>query len=318
MTDSYSGDHDSSSAHRLLVLGGSGFLGRHVLAAACEGGPREVISAGRKAHDLPGDGGVHSQQVDAADSEALAELLHRLRPDAIINCAALANPARCESEPEEAARLNTRMPRELAEWCAGNDARLVHISTDLVFGRGPAPKEGFSESDSPAPVSIYGESKQAGEVAVLEANPNALIVRLPLMVGDSFGRRKGASDPLLHDLAQGQRPRLFTDEWRSPLEVQNAACALLELLDSRHSGLLHLGGPQRLSRHELGLRILAAQGHSAAEAALLVEPTTRAELDLSPPRPEDCSLDSGRARELLRTELLPVHLALAASARPRA
>jgi dTDP-4-dehydrorhamnose reductase len=204
------------------------------------------------------------------------------------------------------------MPGELARLAVERGFRLVHVSTDLVFGTHSAPTLGFLETDSPGPMSVYGATKLEGERSVLAANPAALVARLPLLCGDAFGRGLGASDSVRAAVARGERPRLFTDEWRTPLDAADAARALVELVDAEFAGILHVAGPVRMTRYELGLRALRAAGRTDAEA--LIEATNRAGEHAS--RPADVSLDASRARAQMRTPL-PEPFARFASARAR-
>jgi dTDP-4-dehydrorhamnose reductase len=160
-------------------------------------------------------------------------------------------------------------------------------------------------------VHVYGASKAAGEEAVLAATSRALVVRLPLLYGESFGRGLGASDQLLAALARGERPVLFRDEYRTPLEVSNAAAAVLELLAGEAHGRLHVAGPERLDRHALASIVLAARGLVPATLAGQLREGTRAEFGLAHLRPADVSLDAARARARLATELLTPAEALA-------
>jgi len=297
----------------LLILGASGFLGAHVVAAAKSAGWRVVAAARRDG--WPSIGGLAPDrriQWDAERSGARAALLDDVRPAAVVLAAALARVDECEREPARAAALNTELPREVAHLCREGGIRLVHVSTDLVFGARPARAPRYSESDPASPVHVYGRTKAAGEAAVLEEHPAALVVRLPLLYGDSGGRALGASDQLHAALARGERPALFTDEWRTPLEVSNAARALVECLGREERGLLHVAGPERVSRFELGLAVLVARGLGRPEALERVRASTRAELGLAALRPADASLDSTRARALLATPLLGPRAALAA------
>jgi dTDP-4-dehydrorhamnose reductase len=175
-------------------------------------------------------------------------------------------------------------------------ARLVHVSTDLVFG-GDAPRaEGFCEDDPAAPISEYGRTKLAGERALLAACPEALVVRLPLC-WDEHGAGCGAGTPLLEAVRKGEAPSLFTDEWRTPLHVGEAAEMLARCLRLRAHGLLHLGGPERITRYELGLSLLIASGLAPDAARARIHGGTRAEAGLEETRPGDVCLDSSRARE---------------------
>lgn len=305
-------------SREVLILGGSGFLGVHLVRAAAaaiqgDGGWDGVVSASRDpalSARLTPPAGVSSRPVDAVAPGRLEDLLADLCPVAVILATALSRVGECERYPGLAEELNVRLPERVARWCAGRGARLVHVSTDLVFG-GEPPRDpaGFREDDSPAPVHVYGRTKARGEERVLELAPDALVVRLPLLYGDSLGRGLGASDQVLAAVAAGERPRLFTDEWRAPLDVGDAAEALVELAGRPERGLLHVAGPERLSRLELGRRVLDAAGLPGDA----VEPALRADLGLEQQRPEDCTLAAERAAACLGTRLRTVSEALEGS-----
>jgi len=296
---------------RWLVAGGSGFLGAQVVLAARAAGAVVVCAArrpGLPAALVARDGGAVSVEVDSVDLElagAASELIERVQPDRVLSCAALARGADCEREPRRAERLNVEVAAELARACADRGARFVHVSTDLVFDGEPPRSGGYREGDPARPLSIYGRTKIEGEERVLAAYPGALIVRLPLLYGPSGGRGLGATDALLAAVARGDTPTLFTDEVRTPLDVREAAIALVELCGRDVAGRLHVAGPRALTRHELGRLALLAAGHGAREIARLVRPASRADFDLTPPRPRDVSLDTGRARALLEAPLSP-------------
>jgi len=279
----------------LLVVGGTGFLGIHLLRAAEHAG-FEPVCAARRPSDLVFGA---FRALDAADSEEFERALDDVEPRAIVLAAALSRIADCERDPVQARSVNAEMPAEIAAMARERGIRFVHVSTDLVFGARRAPGTGFTEIDATAPVSVYGVTKAAGERAVLDACPSALVVRLPLLCGASHGRGLGASDSVVASVARGDRPRLFTDEWRTPLDVAVAARALVELADSDVHGVLHVAGPTRMDRHELGLRALRAAGH--ADPRGLVESAQRSGDHAT--RPPDVSLDSTRARAVLRTSL---------------
>lgn len=300
---------------RFLVLGASGFLGvRLVRALAVASDVGAVFCASRRpTRGWAGfdgvEGGREALELDLADGDP-APFLERLRPTVCVLAAAVSRGDACEREPALAQLVNAVAPGRVAAWCARSGTRLVHVSTDLVFDGELADGARYREGDAPSPLHVYGRTKAEGERAVLAAHPAALVVRLPLLFGDSEGRAIGASDALLAALERGERPRLFVDEWRTPLDVDDAAAALVECARSEHRGLLHVAGPQRLSRHELGLEVLAASGAPAEEVGDRIEPVRRAGLDLDPPRPRDVSLDASEARSILETPLRDVRGAL--------
>ena len=281
-----------------MVLGGSGFLGAWVVSVAVRAGHRQVVSVSRRPHRAPL---VFMKGARALERELLSADLDALfaseRPARVIHCAALSRAADCDRDPDLATETNAVLPGRIAAACARSGARLVHVSTDLVFGREPPRAGGFTEQDPVSPAGHYGRTKAEGEGAVLRAYPGALVVRLPLLYGDSGGRRLGASDSLLASVAAGQRPTLFEDEWRTPLFVGDAAVALVELSARDLSGLLHVAGPDRVSRWELGCAVLRSAGVDAPARR-----GTRAELDMAA-RAADASLDASRARSLLDAPL---------------
>ncbi len=299
----------SASPHpRLAVIGGSGFLGAWVVELAHDVASLQVASLARDPAHFPRprkSERVERLEVDALASDELEQALAAWKPTHVILCAALSRMAECRYDPERAHRMNVDLPHRVALACRGR-ARVVFSSTDLVFGARAPGAAGFDESATPAPISDYGRSKLGGESVLrvhARVDPNLSIVRLPLLYGPSLGRGLGASDSLLAELERNQTPQLFTDERRTPLDVRDAAAALLEIALGQQSGLLHVGGPVALDRYSLGMAVLLEHGLSAAEARSKLRAGLRRDAGLEHERPADVALDSTRARALLRTRL---------------
>jgi dTDP-4-dehydrorhamnose reductase len=287
----------SASGGTLLVLGGSGFLGVPLIEQALDSGKwQRLLLAARD----PGaarlwpralrDSRLERLVLDLATSAPeWGAVLDRLAVSSVLNLAANADGGACERDPEGARRVNALGPGHLAAACARRGLRLLHCSTDLVHGALAPPPGGFPDDAPAAPLSTYGRTKAEGEQRILEAHPGALVVRLPLLFGFARGTARGASAPLLADLAAGRPVTLFTDEQRQPLEVGLAAGALLRLLESAATGLLNLPGPESLSRADFGRRLLAA---AWARGLCLPEPRygRRADLGLAASRPADTRL----------------------------
>lgn len=303
---------------RTLVTGASGFLGAHVVGAAVARARGEATLAdpyGPPVFALSRSDPMlaprfcepreAAQWIRGDLTEPLMHewLLDEVKPTEIVHCAALSRAADCESDSVAAEILNVFVPEAIARWARAKGARLVHVSTDLVFGDEDAPPGGFTEEASPGPLSVYGKTKHEGELAIRAACPDAAIVRLPLLYGNSAGRGLGASDSLIDAVHRGERPSLFVDEWRTPLEVSAAAQALVELLDFEGGGLIHVAGPDRTTRHELGLAVLEAMGLSPDDASSQVLQAHQADIDAGAARPRDVSLNTERARSLLETAL---------------
>jgi dTDP-4-dehydrorhamnose reductase len=169
-------------------------------------------------------------------------------------------------------------------------ARLVYVSTDLVFD---GEKGMYAELDPPNPLSAYGSSKASAERYVLQMR-NAVVVRLSLLYGPTRIGRPTFFDQQIAAARNRMPIQLFEDEWRSPVDIPTASRALARLARSDYSGLLHVGGPQRMSRFEMGCRVANCLG---LDPGFLVA-TRRLEVPFPEPRPRDCSLDSSRWHEV--------------------
>jgi dTDP-4-dehydrorhamnose reductase len=245
------------------------------------------VVAGR--HEAPTPEGLETIPLDLLSGASVERALDGSSPDAVLHAAALADPDRCEREPEAAVALNVGASALLARLCRVRGARLVTLSTDLVFA---GDRQAWTESDPTGPLLVYGRTKLAGEEATRAEDPGSAVARVSLVLGCGFGSRPTASEAVAWNLGQQRRVRLFVDQFRTPVDAGSLAEALRRLLEGSATGTFHLGGPERLSRHELGVRTARRLGLDAG----LIEPVRAAQQALGAPRPADVSLDSGRAR----------------------
>jgi dTDP-4-dehydrorhamnose reductase len=264
----------SGAVRRLLIIGGSGYLGR-ALTARAGGGWRVVATR----LSQPGAGPV----LDVRDAPSVRRLISELRPDVIVNTAYLqAGDAMDE--------VNVTGAGIVAEAAAFAGARLVHLSTDFVFG-GDRRRGGYGEGDPAQPVNDYGRSKLAGEHAVAASAPAALIVRTSLIYG---GEQLSPHERMVLDALDGRRDvAFFSDELRCPVVAGDLAGALLELAPKPVSGRLHVAGADAVSRLEFA-RLIAAQHGRDPER--LRSSLSR---DARQSRPLNCALDCSLAAGLL-------------------
>lgn len=155
--------------------------------------------------------------------------------DLLINCAALTNVDYCESHRDEAFLINAQAPRLLAEICAEKSAKLIHISTDYVFdGKQNAP---YIEKDPPAPLSIYAESKLAGEEKVLAVSPTNLVVRLSWVFGPD---KPSFIDQIIQRARENETVAAVADKFSSPSYTIDVANWLRLAWENEAHGILHL------------------------------------------------------------------------------
>jgi dTDP-4-dehydrorhamnose reductase len=273
-------------AARYLVTGATGQLGAYLVEELRNRQHEVVAWSGSRTDSIFG---VPVRPVDLAEVSEVADAFHAARPTHVIHAAAIAAVSDCAREPNRADAVNHRGTARLAELAQESGAKLVFVSTDLVFDGEHCP---YRESDPPAPLSVYGRTKAAAEKAVLAFAGHA-VVRVSLLFGPSRNGKPSFFDGLVASLRVGKPVRLFHDEWRTPIGLMTAANALIEIADSESTGILHVGGPERMSRVEMGERLAA---HIRANPGVIeaVSRTTAA----GEPRPRDTTLDSSRWREL--------------------
>jgi dTDP-4-dehydrorhamnose reductase len=271
---------------RILITGASGSLGSWLVCVGKSGDNDIRAWSGAAIGSLAG---VPFRSVELTDAEATARAFAADRPDVVIHCAALASVADCHRNPDRARAINVEATRRLAKLVDDADRRLAFVSTDMVFD---GEQGGYREQDVPRPLSVYGRSKLEAESAVLAAR-RGLVIRVSLLYGSNRTGRSNTFSNQAAALRERQSLRLFFDEWRTPLALSTAANAILELAASDVTGLLHLGGPERLSRLEMGLTLARHLGVSAEGIAAC----RRQDFDAAEPRPRDLSLDSSAWRQ---------------------
>ena len=190
-------------------------------------------------------GGFDRNQVDLGKPDQVRSAFSGTEFDLLINCAALTNVDYCESHREEAFLINARAPRVLAEICAEKSAKLVHISTDYVFdGEQDTP---YKEEDPPAPLSVYAESKLAGEEEVLEVSPKNLVVRLSWVFGPD---KPSFIDQIINRARENETVTAVADKFSSPSYTIDVANWLPLAWENEAQGILHLANSGACSWQE--------------------------------------------------------------------
>mgnify|MGYP001041402929 CR=1 FL=1 len=272
----------------LLVTGATGLLGLNLSLVATEMGHQVTgLARTRELHTRA----FSLIQVDLADTSAALSAIEGIAPDAIIHCAALANLNSAEESPELAQKINGEVPGELAGFAAAKGIPFLHISTDAVFdGR----EGGYSEFDAPHPLSVYAQTKLAGEQAVQEAYPDACIARV-VFYGWSLSGTRSLSEFFFNELSEGRPVKGFTDTFFCPLYAEDLAWILMEILDEKLSGIYHVVSPESISKYDFGLKIARAFGFDEN----LIQPVQMQSIIRGAPRSPNLTLKSTKLEAAL-------------------
>jgi len=270
---------------RVLLIGNRGQLAQVLINLAASTNI-ECVSIGRPLIDL----------ADAASTRPImtTRLSGANKPDIVINTAAYTNVDAAENDAEEAARINTKAPGEIAIACAEADIPLIHISTDYVFSGNKA--RAWLETDATAPASVYGQTKLDGEKAIAANWHKHIIIRTSWLYGGATGNFYATMDRLskTHGLLQ-----IVDDQTGCPTYVPNLAKAILRIAQqvtdgNAHWGLFNYCDNDSMSWAQFATKIFASLGRSQCR----VQPVSTAEYDADAPRPAWSVLNCHRIEQV--------------------
>lgn len=274
---------------RYLIAGASGMLGTAL---------QRVLGERGESYEAPPE-----SEFDITDERAVAAAVGCFAATGehgvLVNAAAYTNVERAQDEPDLAYHVNETGAGILAAAARENSLRFVHVSTDFVFDG--AKGEPYVETDEPNPLSVYGASKLAGDLAVAQAYPEALIVRTAWVYGPP-----GPNFPtkVLERARSHGELQVVDTELGCPTYTRDLSLGILGLLDAGATGLYHLAGSGACSRHEMALKTCEVAGLS-----IPVEPVDGSHFPTKAARPKDGRLDCSKARAL-QVELPPWELSL--------
>ena len=237
---------------KIFLTGASGLVGAEFAKAARRRG-HSVISTGHR-YEGTLEGVETFHRIDLTDLAGVQNLLLDHFPDAIVNAAALSSPADCEKSPDLAHQLNTELPQCLAQLAHHLSARMVHLSTDLVFSGESGP---YKVNARPDPTTVYGKTKVASEQAVCQAAPAfATVLRIPILTGNSPRGRRSVHEKLFAQWERGETAVFSDQDIRQPVSAGNVAALLVELLERNDvAGIHQWSGANTMSRWEMAERI---------------------------------------------------------------
>ena len=266
-----------------LVIGASGLLGHGLCQDLLAAGVS--VSAIRHSHGLQLPGAVELE-ADLTAPGTPRRLLGSTRAETVVYAAGLTNVDACERDEALAQRLHADVPAALAEICGSEGRRFVAISTDHLW-EGTQPL--VSEDTPLAPVNAYARTKAAGEAAVREAMPEALILRTNFF-GAGRPWRKSLSDWMLEELRAGRPMTGFVDAHFTPIAVPLLSRTIRNAVTADLGGLYHAAGGERVSKYDFAVRLADWAGLPRG----LVRPGRLGEARLLARRPLDMSLSTAK------------------------
>ncbi len=216
---------------KIVILGAGGRLGAALL---------------REYRDKFDVAGFNHTQLNLSDLGAVREKLRNIRFDILINAAGFTKVDLCETQPDRAFLINAEAPRVVAEICYEKNARLIHFSTDYVFGGDR--REPYTEEDQANPISVYGESKLAGENNVLAAKSQNLVVRVSWVFGPD---RPSFIDAMIQQAQENDEVDAVADKFSTPSYTLDIAAMLPQFFEANvEGGILHFANAGQCSWRE--------------------------------------------------------------------
>jgi dTDP-4-dehydrorhamnose reductase len=272
----------------ILVTGASGLLGANFILTGLERGREMVGTFHRHLIHIPG---IRQVRLEMTDPAAVEEVISSLHPDWIVHCAAATGVDWCEDHLEACRAINAEATRFLVSAAGKEGIPVVYISTDAVY---PGTEGSYREDFPPAPVNEYARSKLAGEMEVMEMPGEHLIIRTNIF-GWNLQPKFSLAEWFLHGLESGKEMPGFTDVLFSPVLVNSLSEILLDLMDSRKSGLFNIGSRDSCSKYEFGRLIAEVFGLDPC----LVRPAQLRDSPLRAPRPFITTLDTEKVSRTL-------------------
>jgi len=278
---------------RLLITGGSGFLGGNLALAASSMWNTFVTYYSSPVNNKKF---VHPLKIDIANKNDVENLVNRISPAIIIHTSAITNFNYCAENQEKAWQTNVIGTENIVLAAEKIKARLIYISSDLVYSGN---KSFSSENDVPSPESYYGKTKLEGEKMVSSISSNYCIARISLSYGFSINTSLCFTEVMINKLKERKKIKLFHDEYRTPIYIDNLCKILLEITKKDNlKGLFNICGPDRISRYEFGIQLSKIFEFDEE----LVIPISIDEFNFKDKRPKDCSMNNKKAMNVLETK----------------
>ena len=241
-----------------------------------------IISAGRHTSD-------EGVQLDITDAATTEKVLAEIRPDLILNLAAMTNVDGCETNPKMAEAINVGGVKNL---CKNFEGHFIQISTDYVFD---GTDGAYEEDDETNPISVYGQTKLAADKWLTNNHPKVTIFRANVVYGYTKRTKASFVKWVVDSLSDGKPIRVVDDQWNNPTWTESIATVIKVLIEKEAIGLYHYGDKEYMNRYEFAHLIAKVFDLDTS----LISPISTADLKQPAPRP----LKSGLKTEKIESAL---------------
>lgn len=283
---------------KILITGSNGLLGQKLVYKLLDHPSIEVIATSKGENRINRKNGYHYFSLDISNKVEVTQLIAEVKPDCIINTAAMTNVDACELDKPGCKALNVDAVSYLIEACKPFQTHFIHVSTDFVFDGRKGP---YREEDAPHPLSFYAESKLQSEKLVASSGLNHAILRTIIIYGvvDNVQR----SNLVLwtkSSLEEGKSINVITDQFRSPTLAEDLADACIAVALKKANGIYHISGPETDIDSIINLVKKIAGFYGLDQT--LIRPVTSAELNQPALRPSKTGFILDKARHDLGYE----------------
>jgi dTDP-4-dehydrorhamnose reductase len=235
---------------KVLIIGANGFLGSNLIQKANLKEFSHFSLVGGDISNSVVDPSVPFYNIDITKRVDVINKVEKISPDVIILTAAMTDVDNNEVQKEQAIKINTEGAVNVLNACKVTGSKLLFMSTDFIFD---GTKGNYTEEDKPNPLSHYGQTKHAAELAIITSDAEYLICRTAVLYGWNPNKLNFITW-MLNKLENNERINIVTDQVNSPTYVPNLAEILLKLIEKNANGIYHTAGDDSLNRYEMALK----------------------------------------------------------------
>ena len=279
---------------KILITGSNGLLGQNLISLFLKDKKHYEVFGFSRGENRSGRIDFDYHKIDITNKHLLEEKIIQIKPDFIINTAAMTNVDACENDKESCYDLNVNVVEYLTTICSEINAHLIHISTDFIFD---GKKGNYTEEDTPNPLSYYGETKLLSEKILQKSTISYTILRTILVYGLVNDMSRSNIVLWVKESLENKREiTIVDDQFRTPTYVEDLALACKISIDKKATGIFNISSNQLLSIYEIAQEIAGA----FLLDKNLIKPISTSTLNQTASRPAKTGFDLTKTNKILQ------------------